>query len=226
MSKPITPQDQEAVRELADFAQSIQRTELSRTRQFKRAQLRRLQAGLGLRPARRGFALPALRWAAPSLGALALMSGVTFAAQSSLPGSALYGVKRVSERVAATIVPSFSNTIAVRRSDEARRLSQIGGDSVLLDQTIDDYLAEIRHGHGNDEQSSAKSLTNLDTAEKTAPRPSQTKLTEAARETEARVETKQSSPLTPKEDGHSEGSDSHSGSDGSGSGSSGKDGGH
>lgn len=79
-----------------------------------------------------------------ALATVILSVGTVYAAQSSLPGSQLYGVKVASERVALTLSPTESlkstvaSTIISRRIDEMEH-AQKSGDTEELNRSIFNY---------------------------------------------------------------------------------------
>lgn len=103
----------------------------------------RLQA-LRIVPERRGARfrfglLPAL-----SMVAVALLIGMATVAfsQTSLPGSWLYPVKRVSENTAVAASPDYRATLMMRRADEVRQLVTNGASTSRVTATLSLYQTE------------------------------------------------------------------------------------
>jgi hypothetical protein len=69
------------------------------------------------------------------------MGGVSLA-QSSLPGSWLYPVKRASENAAVAVDPSYRATLMMRRASEVQQLVGKGASQQRVLATLTSYQAE------------------------------------------------------------------------------------
>ncbi len=76
-------------------------------------------------------------------GIAAMFIGVLFFAQSALPGSWLYGVKRGGEKIRAIIQPDYTETLIDKRSDEIEQLKQNEAAPEKLEQAKQEYQRAI-----------------------------------------------------------------------------------
>lgn len=74
---------------------------------------------------------------------LFLSAGLIVEAQTSLPGTALYPVKRTSENVAVVINPSSRVTLMMRRAQEVNQLASQHADSSTILVTLSAYANEV-----------------------------------------------------------------------------------
>ena len=86
------------------------------------------------------------------------------AAQKSLPGDSLYGVKRLTEKARTAVDPSFQGEVVVRRSEEVKRLSEEKKESGLIKQTVNDYEKEAKDLNGINTDKIDESKKNLEEA--------------------------------------------------------------
>ena len=89
---------------------------------------------LGLQRSRRTLAL-----AATAAAAVLVTGGLIAAAQSALPGTALYPVKRGTEQVAERFAPGMHDEVMMRRADEVNELVARHGRTAMIDATLASY---------------------------------------------------------------------------------------
>ena len=124
-------------------------------KQATRARLLRLQPPANIRARQRTNWLPfsgSLRYAAAALVIvllfIALTGGVTYAASNSLPGSALYPVKRTVEQVELALATTPESqarvhmALADQRLGEAAALAK-NGQHQLAEQALQEYSAQV-----------------------------------------------------------------------------------
>lgn len=119
---------------------------VERSADFKSQQARRLYARLTLAENEQKKTVPnhLLRWFMPALATLLLMPAVIVgAAQQSMPGEPLYGIKRFSESVAVKFVPAWHDDIALRRSAEVKELVRPDKTNDLINQTLKAYKQSV-----------------------------------------------------------------------------------
>ena len=95
-----------------------------------------------------------------------LASGSVVLAQKSLPGDALYPVKRLSENVAVSLNPALEQEIVVRRSQEVKDLVEKKEDLELVKNILDDFSEDSQKAK-NKGQTNGKleeSVKNLEEA--------------------------------------------------------------
>jgi len=76
-------------------------------------------------------------------GAVAIFVGMLFVAQSALPGSALYGLKRSTEQIRTFIQPSYTETLIDKRGEEIEQLKQNEAAPAQLEQAKKEYEKAI-----------------------------------------------------------------------------------
>ncbi|MGB8648739.1 MAG: DUF5667 domain-containing protein [Anaerolineae bacterium] len=127
------------------------------------------------KPSRWGWLAPVPRWAqvaAIALVVVLLANGISVASASSLPGSPLYPVKRLTEQSNVLMSPTAGDrarlwmSLASRRLDEAQYLVSHGqrvDDATLdaIDESIARTLGEIASTHGTERLTLLKMLVEL-----------------------------------------------------------------
>lgn len=112
-----------------------------------------------------------LRLAPASAAAVvALVAGMSLTAfaQSSLPGSWLYPVKRISENTAVAVHPQYRATLMMRRADEVRQLVAKGSSGGRVEATLADYQQVAKAYKGTNYPAFEYCKTNLQQAEQGA----------------------------------------------------------
>lgn len=109
---------------------------------------------VGRRFARRRQAWARSRWALALAGtaaaAVLVTGGVIAAAQSAIPGEALYPVKLETERVAVRFAPGMHDEIMMRRADEVNELVVHNARPAQVDATLAAYeRAVVSDGSGS-----------------------------------------------------------------------------
>lgn len=92
----------------------------------------------------RVFFIPSLTFAV----LLLLISAPIVLAQKSLPGEALYPLKKISENAATIIKPEVKEEIVVRRSEEVKKLVEEKREQKIIKETLKEYKKEakkVRH---------------------------------------------------------------------------------
>lgn len=105
-----------------------------------------------------------------AVAVLALLIGMSLVgvAQGSLPGSALYPVKRLSENTAVLMDPNYRATIMMRRADEVRQLIADGASSGRVTATLASYQTTAAAYKGSNYPALQYCKTSLLRAEKNA----------------------------------------------------------
>jgi len=80
--------------------------------------------------------------AATAVVFLVLGMGTVSYAQSSLPGTLLYPVKRISENAAVAMDPSYRATLMMRRAEEVNQLVAAHANTHTVQATLADYKVE------------------------------------------------------------------------------------
>jgi hypothetical protein len=78
------------------------------------------------------------------LAGVALGMLLVMLAQTSLPGSTFYPIKRASERVAVSVQPSYRGTIMMRRAQEVQALVSQQAAPGLVMNALADYQADAQ----------------------------------------------------------------------------------
>lgn len=91
-------------------------------------------------PARSRFKLYVL----PAFSFLMIVAVLLTFAQSSLPGSLLYPVKRASENTVAFVDPGFKATMMMRRAQEINDLVATHAPAAVVVATLEDYRSDVQ----------------------------------------------------------------------------------
>lgn len=120
-----------------------------------------------------------------------LFTGATVVnAQKSLPGEALYKVKRLSENVAVGIKPEFKNEILLRRSKEIKNLAEKKKADSFIKGTVEEYKNELKDKEKLNPVKIEESQKNLEEARKESSGEDKKEIEKALIQTENKKETK------------------------------------
>ncbi|HEY5442535.1 MAG TPA: hypothetical protein VIJ68_03285 [Candidatus Saccharimonadales bacterium] len=133
-------------------------------------QLRHLRAAKVSQPRRRWRFAPA---GVAAVVGLVLGANLIAYAQTSLPGSWLYPVKRLSERVAVSFDPNYRATLMMRRSEEVAQLVNHRASSPVVLATLADYRTDAAAYKSANYAAFEYCKSNLKQAAAAAPKPQQ-----------------------------------------------------
>jgi len=105
-----------------------------------------------------------------AVAAIVLLIGTSTMAfaQSSLPGSWLYPVKRLSENTAVAVDPGYRATLMMRRADEVRQLIAADASFDTVNATLAQYKVEAAAYKTANYSAFEYCKTNLQQAERSA----------------------------------------------------------
>ena len=124
------------------------------------------------------------RWPVAQLGLSALIglslgASIVAYSQTSLPGSWLYPAKRVSEKVAVVLDPSYRATLMMRRSQEVEELIGAHASKPVVLAILADYRTEAAAYKSPNYAAFEYCKNNLEQAAKAAPPPERSAIADA-----------------------------------------------
>ncbi|RJQ36263.1 hypothetical protein C4559_05175 [Candidatus Microgenomates bacterium] len=140
------------------------------------------------------FPLLSVRMLIPSVAFCAVIlilftGAAVVSAQKSIPGEALYKVKRLSENVVVGIKPEFKNEILLRRSREIKNLAGDKKDNNLIKGTVEEYKNELKDKERLSPIKIEESQKNLIDAKEKSSEEDKKEIEKALIKTESKTET-------------------------------------
>jgi len=77
-----------------------------------------------------------------SIAGLAVGMALVMFSQTTLPGSILYPVQKLSDSMAVSVNPDYRGTVMMKRAQEVKQLIADHASSNLVLATLDDYKSE------------------------------------------------------------------------------------